>query len=60
MSAASPSNVVGTFARAGLVLTLDSDGRLFGRICPEKAKRLFDPIEAVSEPVATDKEVEEL
>jgi hypothetical protein len=29
MSAASPSNVLGTFTRAGLVLTLDSDGRIF-------------------------------
>jgi hypothetical protein len=60
MSDASLSNVVGTFALAGLVLTLDSEGILFYRACPEKAKYLFNPIEAASEPVPADEEVEEL
>jgi hypothetical protein len=46
--------------RAGLVLNLDSDGRLFYHVFSERAKCLFNPIDAVSEPVPTDKEVEEL
>jgi hypothetical protein len=45
---------------AGLVLTLDLDGRLFCCACHEKAKCLFDPIEAVSEPVPKNEEGEEL
>jgi hypothetical protein len=44
----------------GFVLTLDSDGRLFCRACPEKAKSLFNPIEVVSEPIPTDEEGEEI
>jgi hypothetical protein len=60
MSIASPSNVAGTFTRAGLVLTLDSDGKLFWRVCPKKAKCFFNPIEAVPEPVPMGEEVEEL
>jgi hypothetical protein len=60
MSAASPSNVVGTFARAGLVLALDSDGRLCCRVFPEKDKCLFNPIEAMAGLVPTNKEIEEL
>jgi hypothetical protein len=60
MSAAFRSNVVGMFACAGFVLTLDSEGRLFCRVCPEKVKCCFNPIEVVSDPVPTDEEVEEL
>jgi hypothetical protein len=58
MAIALSSNVVGMFARARLVLTLDSDGRRFCRVSPDKVKCRFNSIKAVSEQVPTDEEVE--
>jgi hypothetical protein len=53
------AQVGGRFERVGLVLTLDSDGSLFCRVCPE-SKCLFNPIDTLSEPVPTDEEIEEV
>lgn len=60
MSAASPMNVVGTFASAGITLTLSPEGRPLCRVCPERARCLLFPIERMEVEIPTDAEVEEI
>jgi hypothetical protein len=57
---ASQLNVVARFARAGRLVTLAEDGRLFCLVFLEKEKYLFNPSEVAAEPVQTDQKIAEL